>query len=65
MAYKYKQGECPHPDYSNEVIFGQKTGDVICTGCGEVFAPSEPAYAILKENAAKLSREEAEKRKRR
>lgn len=36
-----KQALCPHTFRSKEVVFGQKTGDSICNGCGEIFMPNE------------------------
>lgn len=50
MAHKYDPSDCPHPDYINEIsdFGGQKTGDIICTGCGEMFIPTDPEYKLLK-----------------
>jgi len=50
MAYKYKPADCPHADdwsWERSDFGGQKTGDIICSGCGETFAPSEPEYERL------------------
>ena len=32
---------CPHAYRTKEVIAGQKTGDTVCSDCGEVFMPRE------------------------
>ena len=36
-----EQASCPHSHLSKEVIFGQKTGDNICSACGETFMRKE------------------------
>ena len=28
---------CDHPDFTDEILFGSKTGDFVCTQCGESF----------------------------
>ncbi|WP_461482756.1 hypothetical protein [Porticoccus sp.] len=28
---------CDHPDFTDEYLFGSKTGDFVCTQCGESF----------------------------
>jgi hypothetical protein len=35
-----KQALCSHSSRSQEVLFGQRTGDRICNQCGKVFAVS-------------------------
>lgn len=32
---------CDHPDFTDEVLFGSKTGDFVCTQCGESFTKRE------------------------
>lgn len=32
---------CPHPDLERETFNGVKTGDRVCTTCGESFSPEE------------------------
>jgi hypothetical protein len=61
VSYEYKKGECPPPDFSREVIAGQKTGDIRCTGCAEVFAPSEPEHKKQRDDHEKRLRESAKK----
>jgi hypothetical protein len=36
-----KRALCPHTYRSKEVVFGQKTGDSVCSECGETFMPNE------------------------
>ena len=33
--------KCDHPSLASEVMFGQKTGDYVCSACGETFSPAE------------------------
>ena len=63
VAYQYKRGECPHPGYSKEVILGQKTGDIICSGCGEDFMPGEPEFEKMVAERAQRMRERGTKAK--
>jgi hypothetical protein len=42
LREQWNGGPCFHPGFYREVAFaGQKTGDHVCTQCGEVFSPHE------------------------
>ncbi|MEZ5528720.1 MAG: hypothetical protein R3E57_02065 [Porticoccaceae bacterium] len=32
---------CDHPDFTDEILFGSRTGDFICIQCGESFTKRE------------------------
>ncbi|TNF07886.1 MAG: hypothetical protein EP323_02365 [Gammaproteobacteria bacterium] len=32
---------CDHPDFTDEILFGSKTGDFVCTQCGGSFTKRE------------------------
>lgn len=32
---------CDHPDFTDEILFGSKTGDYICVQCGKSFTKRE------------------------
>src|SRR5687768_15442803 len=41
LREKWGDKDCDHPALAQEVMFGQRTGDYICTRCGETRAGRE------------------------
>jgi|GEM_PF-355516 len=45
---------CDHPDFADEILFGSKTGDYVCTQCGESFTKREKDALNRKGDPPKL-----------
>ncbi len=43
LRREWGKKSCEHPDFAKETILGAKTGDHVCTQCGESFSPADHA----------------------